>query len=181
VLPLETALAALDAVEAGVVQQSKVLTVIGFDGEPVGNYAVPIGSPLAHLLAQTGLEVRERDRVIAGGPLRGFAQYSLDAGIDAGVDAVMVMRAEAIPPWSDAPCISCGACVDVCPVNLQVHVIGRYSEFALFDRIPDLQIDACLECGLCAAACTAHRPLLQLIRLAKRQVDADRDDAVGEG
>jgi electron transport complex protein RnfC len=93
----------------------------------------------------------------------------------------MVMRAEAIPPWSDAPCISCGACVDVCPVNLQVHVIGRYSEFALFDRIPDLQIDACLECGLCAAACTAHRPLLQLIRLAKRQVDADRNDAVGEG
>lgn len=179
VVPLETALAALDAVETGAVQQYKVLTVIGFGGEMVGNYRVQIGTPLAQLLSEIGLAVEERDRVIAGGPLRGFAQYSLDAGIDAGIDAVTVMRAEALPPWSDAPCINCGACIDVCPAGLQVHAIGRYSEFALFERLPELRIDACFECGLCAMACTAHRPLLQLIRVGKRQIATDSNDARG--
>ena len=34
-------------------------------------------------------------------------------------------------------------------------------------KTAELDIDQCFECGLCAAVCTARRPLLQYIRLAK--------------
>ena len=45
-------------------------------------------------------------------------------------------------------------------------------EFELFDRTAELDIDDCFECGLCAAVCTARRPLLQYIRLAKAGLEA---------
>lgn len=170
IIPLETGLAAADAVTAGKVQASKVVTVIGPKGRRLGNYRVAIGTRLRDLLAAVKLKPRDRDKVIVGGLMRGFAQYSLDAAIDSGVDGITLVRAERIVPWSDEPCINCGTCIDVCPARLQVQLIGRYSEFGLFDRTPELQIDACFECGLCAAMCTARRPLLQLIRLAKREL-----------
>jgi electron transport complex protein RnfC len=169
---LETALAALDAVRDGVVQRTKVVTVIGFEGKPVANYRVPIGTRIQDVLEAVGIEPGERDKVLAGGPMRGFAQVSTSGAIDAGVDAITVVAAKDVVPWSDEPCINCGHCIDICPAHLQVQLIGRYAEFELFDRTPALDIDQCIECGLCASVCTGRRPLLQLIRLAKREVEA---------
>ncbi len=99
--------------------------------------------------------------------MRGFALFSLLGSIDAGIDALTVIPKDRYPTWSTDPCINCGECIDICPVDLQVQMIGRYSEFELFDRTREFDIDECFECGLCAVVCTANRPLLQLIRLAK--------------
>jgi Na+-translocating ferredoxin:NAD+ oxidoreductase RnfC subunit len=57
-------------------------------------------------------------------------------------------------------------------VDLPAHHLARYAEFNLFDRTPDCGLHDCIECGLCATVCPARRPLLQLIRLAKREVAA---------
>ncbi|MHC4942825.1 MAG: 4Fe-4S dicluster domain-containing protein [Planctomycetota bacterium] len=170
VIALECALAGLDAVRSGCVQDKKVVTVIASTGKALGNYRVPIGARIGDIFAQLGLEPGERDKVVAGGPMRGFAQYSLDGSIDAGVDALMLIPAESIIDWSDEPCVNSGACVAACPVNLQVHLIGRYAEFGLFDRTEELGIFNCIECGMCAAVCTGQRPLVQLIQLAKEEL-----------
>jgi electron transport complex protein RnfC len=170
VIPLETALAGLDASVGGKIQASKVLTVIGPDGTPRGNYRVPLGARLRDVLDALRLHAGGRDKVVAGGPMRGLAQYSLDAAVDTSVDAILLIRPESIVPWSDEPCVNCGACIDACPRDLQVQLLGRYSEFSLFERTQELDIDSCFECGLCATVCTARRPLLQLIRLAKREL-----------
>jgi ferredoxin len=121
-------------------------------------------------MAAAGLKPAEGDKVIAGGPMRGVTQYALDAGIDAGIDAVTLVPAAEVLPWSEEPCVSCGACVAVCPVRLQVGLLGRYAEFSLFERAEDLAVENCIECGLCAAVCTARRPLVQWLRLAKAEV-----------
>ncbi len=170
VLALETALAALAAVRDGRLQEHKLLTVIDSDGTPLKNLRVSMGAPIGEVLKAAGLEPAELDKVIAGGPLRGSAQISLDAAVDEGVDALMLQRAGSVPAWSDEPCINCGGCIDVCPENLQVQLLGRYSEFGLFERTPELSIERCLECGLCATVCVARRPLLQFIQLAKQQL-----------
>jgi Na+-translocating ferredoxin:NAD+ oxidoreductase subunit C len=171
VISLEAALAALDAVRKGEVQREKLLTLIGPDQKPIANYRVQLGTPIRDILAHAGLEAGERDKVIAGGVMRGFAVYSLDGCIDAGVDALTVIPDEHFPSWSTEPCINCGRCIDICPINLQVQLIARYAEFELFDSTRELDIDQCFECGLCAAVCTGRRPLLQYIRLAKEGLE----------
>ncbi len=175
VVGLEAALAALDAVRKGELQNSTVLTVIGPDGEPRGNYRVALGTPIRDIFRELGLHPEEHDKVTVGGPMRGTAQYSLDGAIDAGVDALMLIPAAKIVPWSDEPCVNCGKCLEICPVTLQVHLICRYSEFALFDRTAEYEIEQCVECGLCAATCIARRPLLQFIRLAKDELAKQRE------
>jgi electron transport complex protein RnfC len=170
VVSAETALAALDAVKKGRVQDRKVVTFIGPDGRAKANYRTPLGMRLVDFFDYIGLKPGEADKVLVGGPMRGFAQYSLEASIDAGVDAVTLVPSESIINWSDEPCVNSGGCVAVCPVNLQPQLIARYAEFGLFDRTEELGVMYCIDCGLCAAVCVGRRPLLQWIRLAKREV-----------
>jgi len=171
VVPLESALAALDAVAHGRIQSAKWITLIGPDQRPVANCLVPLGTTIREVLEHAGLRPGERDKVVAGGPMRGFAVHSLGGAIDAGVDALTLIPAGMYPRWTTDPCINCGRCIDRCPIHLQVQLISRYSEFGLFDRTPEYDIDQCFECGLCASVCTANRPLLQYIRLAKEQLE----------
>ncbi|HUT56162.1 MAG TPA: 4Fe-4S dicluster domain-containing protein [bacterium] len=166
----EAALAALDAVAAGRVQARKVVTFIGPAERARANYRVSLGMRLKDIMEAAGLRPRDGDKVIMGGPLRGYTQYSLDAAVDQGVDAVTLIPSEAVVKWSDEPCVSSGACVSVCPVNLQPQMLARYSEFGLYDRTEEWGVFNCIECGLCAAACVGRRPLLQWIRLAKAEV-----------
>ena len=40
-------------------------------------------------------------------------------------------------------CVSCGACVDACPVGAITEGDGKYV----------IDADACIECGACAGSC----------------------------
>jgi H+/Na+-translocating ferredoxin:NAD+ oxidoreductase subunit C len=171
VVAVEAALTALDAVTDGKIQDTKVVTFIDSSGKAKGNYKVAIGTQLKDFLKALDVETEDGDKVIVGGTMRGFTQYALDGSIDAGVDAVTHISAENIIPYTNEPCISCGACISVCPVKLQPNLLGSYSEFGLFDRTEELDINNCIECGLCAAVCTARRPLVQFIRLAREEVE----------
>jgi len=170
VVSAETALAALDAVKKGLVQDRKVVTFIGPAGRAKANYRAPLGMRLTDFFAYLGLKPGDADKVLVGGPMRGFAQYSLDASIDAGVDALTLIPSESIINWSGEPCVNSGGCVAVCPVRLQPQLLARYAEFGLFDRTEELGVMYCIECGLCAAVCVGRRPLLQWIRLARKEV-----------
>lgn len=176
IITVEAALAALDAIREGKLQDKKVITVVGSKNETIGNYRVQLGTSFGDILSQLNITPENGDKIIAGGPMRGFAQYSTDGAVDAAVDALMIIPKSSIIEWSDEPCISCGDCIDVCPANLQVPLIGRYSEFGLFESAATLEVDQCIECGLCASVCVARRPLVQLITLAKSELAKDNDD-----
>ncbi|MBT4266850.1 MAG: 4Fe-4S dicluster domain-containing protein [Deltaproteobacteria bacterium] len=169
VISIETALSALDAVQLGQLPDSKVLTVIGPKNQVLGNYRVKIGTQISGIFSQLHLKPGQHDKVIAGGPMRGVAQYSLDGAVDSSTNALMLIPQVEVVEWTADPCINCGNCIDACPRNLQVQMIGRYSEFGLFDRTRELQIEECIDCGLCASVCIAGRPLLQYINLAKTE------------
>ncbi len=170
VVAIETALAALDAVTLGKIQDTKIVTFIDSFGKAKGNYKVAIGTQLKDFLKYLDVKTEDGDKVIVGGIMRGVAQYSLDGSIDAGVDAVTHICADDITHYTSDPCISCGACITVCPVKLQPNLLGSYSEFGLFGQTEELGVNNCIECGLCAAVCTAGRPLIQFMRLAKEEV-----------
>ncbi len=137
-----------------------------------GNYRVPLGTPIAHVLAHLKMAVKHDDKVVLGGPFRGEAVYSLDEGVNKGDHGLFVIPAESFPPVEDAPCINCGECVLFCPARIQVNLIARYAEHEMFEMAEKHGLYRCFECGLCAFNCIARKPLLQYIRFAKAQLRA---------
>jgi len=79
-----------------------------------------------------------------------------------------------VSPSSDIeqPCIRCGDCATVCPVQLhpqrlllQLHA-GRLLEAERDGAL------TCIECGRCDAVCPSRIPLLQRYREAKQAIHA---------
>jgi len=139
------------------------------------NYRVLIGTPLSAILDHVGIEVQSGDRVILDGPMRGQAVYSLDDGVSRDTYGVTVVKKDAFPVITDDPCINCGECVLHCPARVLPHMISKYAEYSLFENTEAYGIRSCFECGLCSFYCVSRRPLLQYIRLAKKELSASKD------
>ena len=67
-------------------------------------------------------------------------------------------------------CIRCGRCLDACPMGLESMMVALYVEAGRGKETTPFGVMDCFECGSCAFVCPAHRPLVQLIRLAKQAV-----------
>ena len=151
--------------------------------EHSGNYIVRDGSTIGELLQFANIRLKDGDTVVRGGPLRGESLDRLDRSVTKGTYGIFVVEAGTIPPMEGhSPCVSCGACVLVCPARLKPSNLSRYAEFALHERCRiNRHIESCLECGLCGYVCIARRPVLQYIRLAKRKLaEMERDKGLVE-
>jgi electron transport complex protein RnfC len=147
----------------------KVVTVIDEDGAE--NFRVRIGTPLKDILKLKDCHLKEGDKVIIGGPFRGYTSFSTDIPITEDMDSIYIQSLDETVHYHNNQCMNCGRCVKVCPVNLDVNLIGRYSEFSLFEQCSEMGVDVCIECGLCAYHCPSGRSLVQFIRLARSEIE----------
>lgn len=150
--------------ETGLPCSETVLTANGQD------YVVTVGTPADTVLSEAGLTVQEGDTVVFGGHMRGEAAHSLHQGVDKNVSGLLVVKKGEYPDVTDAPCIGCGECIQVCPARIDPATLSGYAEFRMYDKCADNAIDACMECGMCGFFCISRRPLLQYIRLAKQHI-----------
>lgn len=148
--------------QTGLPVTETVITVMG------KNYLVPIGTPIDLMLAHAGVTVHEDDRVIVGGPFRGYAIKNITQGIAASDTGITVVPNGATAPISDNACLHCGECVRHCPMRLRPNLLSRYSEFDNYAQCKTEFVRRCIECGLCTYWCPARRPVAQLIKLAKQ-------------
>ena len=73
-----------------------------------------------------------------------------------------------------AACIRCGRCIRHCPLRLMPsHIVAAY-EAGNMERLAELKVNLCMECGCCSFGCPAHRPLVQTNKLAKAKLAAWR-------
>jgi electron transport complex protein RnfC len=168
-LKVEKLVAAVKALEEDLPFVHKVVTVIDEDGAE--NFRVRIGTPVRNLLKLKECHLKEGDKVIIGGPFRGYTSFSTDIPITEDMDSIYVQSLDETVNYHNNQCMNCGRCVKVCPVNLDVNLIGRYSEFSLFEQCSEMGVDVCIECGLCAYHCPSGRSLVQFIRLAKSEIE----------
>jgi Na+-translocating ferredoxin:NAD+ oxidoreductase subunit C len=147
----------------------KVLTVIDKNGAE--NFRVRIGTTLKDLLQLKESDLKISEKIIIGGPFRGYTCFSTDIPITEEMDAVYIQSLEETVHFHNNQCMNCGRCVKVCPVNLDVNLICKYSEFSLFETCRDMGVAVCIECGLCAYHCPSGRSLVQFIRLAKSEIE----------
>jgi H+/Na+-translocating ferredoxin:NAD+ oxidoreductase subunit C len=146
----------------------KAVTISCGDGAPPVTVRAAVGTTMRDLLASQGLTVENGDRVILGGPMAGTAQFTLETSLSKFQAGIHLQRAKDVLSDLNHTCINCGRCTQACPVNLQVHLIGRFVEYDQLFEANQYHPEACLKCGLCAFVCPSHRPLLQLINLASQ-------------
>ena len=167
VLSVESFLNAMDGLQGRPVIR-KTVTLSGEGLERSITVRAALGSTIKTLLESQGLNADDFGRVVMGGPMRGMAQYSDETPLSKFQHGVYLMKSEDLPSEVNLTCINCGRCTRACPINLQVHLIGRYVEHDLLGDAVTFHPEACHECGLCAFVCPSHRPLVQLVKMAKK-------------
>ena len=145
----------------------RVVSVTGGGIVQPKNLLVPIGIAMGELIDFCGGLNKTDARMVAGGPMMGFAFSNPETPVTKGAGGLTVMAADEVRAGEESACVRCGKCVDVCPMNLvptRIAMASRYQDIALSRRY---NIMACFECGSCAYTCPAGLPIVQLVRTGK--------------
>ena len=155
------------AMEEGRIPVEKTITVLDKQGRK-RVVSARIGTPIGDILKALSITLKDRDRLIFGGPMTGTAVYSEELPVLPDTDAILVQDSRNIVLTSDYPCINCGECIRICPTNVSVNMLVRFLESRQYQEAADLyDLYSCVECGLCAFVCASRIPILQYIKLAK--------------
>lgn len=145
----------------------RVITVTGGGIVTPKNLSVPIGTLVDDIVAACGGMHKRTAKVIAGGPMMGRALGRLDLPVIKGTGGLLFLRTDEVRPDCYGPCISCGKCLDVCPLGLEPNQISVYTEAGRALETESYGVQSCFECGCCSYVCPAQRPLVQFIQIAK--------------
>ncbi len=172
-----TAAAVAKAVRTGMPLIERIVTITGEGVNSPKNLIVKIGTSFREVIEQCGGLKGKTGKIIAGGPMMGIAQFSLDIPVIKGTSGILVLsEAEARLP-EPSNCIRCGKCVTVCPINLMPVNISMCSLANRHEQAEALNAMDCIECGSCSFVCPAKRPLVDSIRVSKREILARRKKA----
>lgn len=157
-------------VETGKPLVSRSITVDGSAIKEPKNLRVPIGTNIADIIDYCGGFLCEPKKILSGGPMMGIAICDTNAPICKQNNALLAFADDKDFGKTERECIRCGRCVDVCPMSLMPTLIERYARVKDGEKLGDIGVMVCMECGSCAYACPSGRPLVQYMRLAKQVV-----------
>ncbi|WP_335921299.1 electron transport complex subunit RsxC [Shewanella chilikensis] len=172
-----TAFAIREAVCLGKPLIERVVTVTGGNIPKPGNYWVPLGTPIAHILEQSGFTASGQDTVIIGGPMMGYTLPLIKVPLLKGSNCVLVPSASEIsPPAEEKACIRCGECAQVCPASLLPQQLYWHSKAEEYDKASAYNLRDCIECGCCSYVCPSDIPLVEYYRIAKAAIKHSHEE-----
>lgn len=71
------------------------------------------------------------------------------------------------------PCVACGLCEQVCPVEIFPHLIHRALYRDALEEAERLRLDLCIDCGLCSLVCPSKLDLGQQFRDARDRIQEE--------
>ena len=136
-----------------------------------------IGTLYSDIVNMTGGFKQEPAKIISGGPMMGVALANIDVPANKGTSGILCFTEKEAHIDNMQNCIRCAKCVSVCPAFLQPVYISAHSLKDNFEKAEEYRALDCIECGSCSFICPSKRPLLQSIRVAKREILANRRKA----
>ena len=151
---------------------SRYVTITGDVKQPA-NLEVLFGTAIDDLITECGGSTNNIRRLIIGGPMMGFAMQESSIPAVKTTNCVLVdagKTQDLAPKQYTMPCIRCGNCADVCPIDLLPQQLYWFSKAQELDRIQEYNIFDCIECGCCDYVCPSQIPLVQYYRFAKSEI-----------
>ncbi|UMZ72845.1 electron transport complex subunit RsxC [Natranaerofaba carboxydovora] len=169
-----TCVAIAKAIREGVPLYERVVTITGSGVEEPQNLLVRIGTLASEVIKECGGMTDNTKKVIMGGPMMGMSQPTTHFPVIKGTSGILLLTDKEVELPEEGPCISCGRCIDGCPISLLPNRIAEYSDHERYEDAEEYNALDCIECGCCTFICPAKRFLLHHIRLAKNQIMARR-------
>ena len=164
---ISTVKAISDAIQKGMPLIERAVTVTGEHVERPGNYMVKIGTNTKDLIDYCGGITGEDVTVKAGGPMMGFVLSDRNVPIMKGSNGIIAVDTD---HTVEQPCIKCGRCVDVCPMELSPLYYAKYADEENWQGMKDKHVMDCLECRCCEYICSSKIPLVTKIKAGKNAV-----------
>lgn len=148
----------------------EIITITGEAVKKPKNYRVLIGTLFQEILDETETDRIIVDRLISGGPMMGIAQYTENIPVIKGTSGILALTKNETKKYKRNNCISCGKCVEVCPMGLEPLLFARFAQFEKWNEIKEHNLLECIECGSCQYVCPSNRPLVEGIRIGKAKI-----------
>ena len=148
---------------------SRITTITG-DGiaQPM-NVKTRIGTTVADVVNFAGGYTDVAKQLIIGGPMTGKSVSTDRVPIVKATNCILVLS-ETPSPGPEMPCIRCGDCAAVCPVQLLPQQLFWYACADDEKRMRSYGLTDCIECGCCDLVCPSHIPLTADFRKAKGRI-----------
>lgn len=164
---ISTTKAIADVIKTGMPLIERVVTVTGERLKKPGNYIVKIGTNTKDLIDYCGGITGDDVTIKAGGPMMGFVLSDTNVPIMKGSNGIIVVDTD---HTAEQPCIKCGRCVDVCPMELSPLYYAKYADEQNWQGMKDMNVMDCLECRCCEYICSSKIPLVSKIKAGKNAV-----------
>ncbi len=164
---ISTTKAISDAIRTGMPLVERVVTVTGERLKNPGNYIVKIGTNTKDLIDYCGGITGEDVTIKAGGPMMGFVLNDVNVPIMKGSNGIIAVDTD---HTAEQPCIKCGRCVDVCPMELSPLYFAKFADEENWQGMKDKNVMDCVECRCCEYICSSKIPLVTKIKAGKNAV-----------
>lgn len=151
---------------------SRVVTVAGSCVKNPKNLRVQVGTSIYDILNACDTDFEKVIKIIAGGPMMGFAIPNTDIATVKTTSAILAFGDEELKEQNKekTSCIRCSKCVFMCPMRLMPLQLSACAKLGDYEMCKKLNIFDCIECGICSYYCQADTNPLQYIKVAKKQI-----------
>jgi Na+-translocating ferredoxin:NAD+ oxidoreductase subunit C len=153
--------------ETGMPLVERIVTVSGPGVVRPSNLIVPVGTKVRDLLDFCGGLTPDASEIVLGGPMMGAALADQDTPVLKGTTGVIALTEKQTRRAPSMPCISCGRCLEACPIFLNPSQLGKLAQAGRYEEMEAAHLNDCMLCGSCSFVCPSSIPLAQMFALSK--------------
>ncbi|TQV87486.1 electron transport complex subunit RsxC [Aliikangiella coralliicola] len=154
----------------------RLVTITGDLVNKPGNYWIPFGTKLTHLIETFEVDRKKISAAILGGPMMGQSISNFDTPVTKSTNCIIFNRTQSnekswvIETKPHQACIRCSECQQACPVDLLPQQLYWFSESKQWEPLEKQGLFDCIECGACAYVCPSEIPLVHYYRFGKSEI-----------